>query len=113
MGEAGACAIQPHATNTLSSVDGGDDAWWWHAVIYQVYPRSFADGNGDGDGDIAGIRARLPHLVDLGVDGVWIAPWYPSPMADGGYDVSDFTGIHPMFGTIEEADALVREAHLT
>ncbi len=87
------------------------DAWWRHAVIYQIYPRSFADGNGDGEGDIAGIRARLPYLVDLKVDGIWISPWYPSPMADGGYDVSDFTGIHPMFGTIEEADALIREAH--
>ena len=90
-----------------------DDArtWWRHAVIYQVYPRSFADGNGDGDGDIAGIRAHLPYLVELGVDGIWISPWYPSPMADGGYDVSDFTGIHPMFGTIEEAGALISEAH--
>jgi alpha-glucosidase len=96
-----------------ASYVGGDasSGWWRQAVIYQIYPRSFADGNADGDGDIAGIRARLPYLVELGVDGIWIAPWYPSPMADGGYDVSDFTGIHPMFGTIEEADALVREAH--
>ncbi len=85
------------------------EAWWRHAVIYQVYPRSFADGNGDGDGDLAGLRARLPYLVDLGVDGIWMSPWYPSPMADGGYDVSDFTGIHPMFGTLAEADALLAE----
>jgi alpha-glucosidase len=85
------------------------EAWWRHSVIYQVYPRSFADGNGDGDGDLAGLRARLPYLVELGVDGIWMSPWYPSPMADGGYDVSDFTGIHPMFGTLEEADALLAE----
>ncbi len=89
----------------------GAGTWWRHAVIYQVYPRSFADGNGDGDGDIAGIRARLQYLAELGVDGIWISPWYPSPMADGGYDVSNFTGIHPMFGTIEQASALISEAH--
>ena len=92
------------------TIDGAG-TWWRHAVIYQVYPRSFADGNGDGDGDIAGIRARLQYLAELGVDGIWISPWYPSPMADGGYDVSDFTGIHPMFGTIEQAGALISEAH--
>ncbi len=71
---------------------GGE--WWRRAVIYQIYPRSFADASGDGEGDIAGMRARLPYLDDLGVDGIWISPWYPSPMADGGYDVSDFTR-HP------------------
>ncbi|RYP88410.1 alpha-glucosidase [Nocardioides guangzhouensis] len=85
--------------------------WWRHAVIYEVYPRSFADGNGDGEGDLAGLRARLPYLRDIGVDGIWIAPWYPSPMADGGYDVSDYTGIDPRYGTLDEADALIREAH--
>jgi alpha-glucosidase len=85
------------------------EAWWRHSVIYQVYPRSFADGNGDGEGDLAGLRARLPYLVELGVDGIWMSPWYPSPMADGGYDVSDFTDIHPMFGTLAEADALLTE----
>ena len=85
------------------------EAWWRHAVIYQVYPRSFSDGNGDGNGDLAGLRARLPYLVELGVDGIWMSPWYPSPMADGGYDVSDFTDIHPMFGTLKEADALLAE----
>ena len=88
-----------------------DISWWRHAVMYEVYPRSFADGNGDGDGDLAGLRARLPYLAELGVDGLWIAPWYPSPMADGGYDVSDFLAIHPMFGTLADADALLDEAH--
>ncbi|GAA3612847.1 glycoside hydrolase family 13 protein [Microlunatus ginsengisoli] len=90
---------------------GGDATWWRRSVIYQIYPRSFADANGDGDGDIAGMRRRLPYLVDLGVDGVWVSPWYPSPMADGGYDVSDFTGIHPMFGTIADADAFIADCH--
>jgi alpha-glucosidase len=89
----------------------GGGSWWPNAVVYEVYPRSFADGNGDGEGDLAGLRAHLPYLADLGVDGIWIAPWYPSPMADGGYDVSDLTGIHPMFGTIDDADAVIREAH--
>ncbi|MEU4624043.1 alpha-amylase family glycosyl hydrolase [Actinoplanes sp. NPDC023801] len=85
--------------------------WWRDAVIYQVYPRSFADGDGDGVGDIAGIRARLGHLRDLGVDAIWMSPWYPSPMADAGYDVSDFRDIDPVFGTLGEAEALIAEAH--
>ncbi|MEV4654782.1 glycoside hydrolase family 13 protein [Micromonospora sp. NPDC049301] len=85
--------------------------WWRGAVIYQVYPRSFADGNGDGIGDIAGIRSRLNHLSALGVDAIWFSPWYPSPMADAGYDVSDYRDIDPVFGTLAEAEALISEAH--
>ncbi len=85
--------------------------WWRSAVVYQIYIRSFADGDGDGVGDIAGIRARLSHLHDLGVDAVWINPWYPSPMADAGYDVSDYRAIEPAFGTAGEATALIAEAH--
>ncbi len=85
--------------------------WWRSAVVYQLYIRSFADGDGDGIGDIAGIRARLGHLRDLGVDAVWINPWYPSPMADAGYDVSDYRAIEPAFGTSAEAAALITEAH--
>jgi hypothetical protein len=85
--------------------------WWRDAVVYQIYIRSFADGNGDGIGDIAGIRDRLGYLHDLGIDALWINPWYPSPMTDGGYDVADYRGIEPMFGTIEEASALFEEAH--
>ena len=84
--------------------------WWRHAVIYQVYPRSFADGNGDGTGDLAGARARLPYLERLGVDAVWFTPWYVSPLADGGYDVADYRAIDPRFGTLEEAEAFIREA---
>jgi len=80
-------------------------------VVYQVYPRSFADGNGDGIGDLAGLRSRLGYLADLGVDAVWVSPWYPSPMKDAGYDVSDYRDIEPVFGTLAEAEAVVAEAH--
>jgi alpha-glucosidase len=85
--------------------------WWQDAVIYQVYPRSFADGDGDGIGDIDGIRAHLDHLCGLGVDAIWLCPWYPSPMADGGYDVADPRDIDPVFGTLAGAEALITEAH--
>src|SRR5881394_399511 len=78
-------------------------SWWRNAAIYQVYPRSFADGNGDGIGDLAGIRARLGYLAGLGVDAVWFNPWYASPMADAGYDVADYRAIDPLFGTLPEA----------
>jgi alpha-glucosidase len=86
-------------------------AWWQSGVIYQVYPRSFQDSNRDGVGDLPGILARLNHLVALGVDAVWISPIYPSPMADFGYDVADYTGIDPAFGTLADFDRLVAAAH--
>lgn len=87
------------------------DTWWRGAAIYQVYLRSFADGNGDGIGDLAGLRAKLPYLADLGIDAIWLNPWYPSPMADGGYDVADYRAIDPSFGTLAEAEAYIDEAH--
>jgi alpha-glucosidase len=87
------------------------DAWWRGAAIYQLYVRSFADGNGDGIGDLAGVRERLPYLAALGVDAIWFNPWYPSPMSDAGYDIADYRSIDPVFGTLAEAQALIGEAH--
>ncbi|HEV2345014.1 MAG TPA: glycoside hydrolase family 13 protein [Actinocrinis sp.] len=85
--------------------------WWRDAAIYQVYVRSFADGNGDGIGDLRGVRDRLDYIAGLGVDAIWLNPWYPSPMADAGYDIADFRDIDPVFGTLTDADALIAEAH--
>ena len=85
--------------------------WWESGVVYQIYPRSFMDSDGDGVGDLPGITSKLEYLRWLGIDAVWISPFYPSPMADFGYDVSDYTDVHPMFGTLEDFDALVEEAH--
>ena len=84
--------------------------WWRHAVVYQVYLRSFSDGDGDGTGDIAGLRLRLPYIRSLGVDAIWINPWYVSPLNDGGYDVADYRRIDPRFGTLEDAIGLIEEA---
>ncbi|MDR0788537.1 MAG: DUF3459 domain-containing protein [Gemmatimonadota bacterium] len=89
----------------------GQYQWWQRGIVYQVYPRSFQDSNGDGIGDLPGIITRLDHLRWLGVDAVWISPIYPSPMADFGYDVSDYTDIHPIFGTLDDFDRLIAEAH--
>ena len=89
---------------------GRDVPWWRRGVVYQVYPRSFADADGDGTGDVEGIRSRLPYLQRLGVDAIWISPWYPSPLNDGGYDVSDYRDIHPMFGTLADAERLLADA---
>ncbi|MGH3876747.1 MAG: glycoside hydrolase family 13 protein [Actinophytocola sp.] len=86
-------------------------SWWRGAAIYQVYVRSFADGDGDGTGDLAGVRSRLPYLADLGIDAIWFNPWYPSPMDDGGYDVADYRDIEPVFGSLAEAEKLIEEAH--
>jgi alpha-glucosidase len=86
------------------------DAWWQEGVLYQIYPRSYADSTGDGHGDLAGIRGRLDHLEWLGIDGIWLSPTMPSPNRDWGYDVSDYCGVHPDFGTLEDLDALVADA---
>ncbi|WP_328367474.1 glycoside hydrolase family 13 protein [Micromonospora zamorensis] len=92
----------PHAT---------EDDWWRSAVVYQVYVRSFADSDGDGVGDLQGIRQRLPYLRDLGVDALWLTPFYTSPMIDGGYDVADYRDVDPMFGTLADFDAMITDAH--
>ncbi|MER5948005.1 glycoside hydrolase family 13 protein [Streptomyces sp. NPDC001904] len=96
----------PSATTTREAAD-----WWRDAVIYQVYPRSFADSDADGTGDLEGIRRRLPYLKELGVDAVWLSPFYASPQADGGYDVADYRAVDPMYGTLLDADAVIRDAH--
>jgi alpha-glucosidase len=96
---------------TTAEPSAGADSWWRSAAIYQLYVRSFADGNGDGIGDLAGVRARLPYLAELGVDAIWFNPWYKSPMSDAGYDISDYREIEPVFGTLADADAVISEAH--
>ncbi|HET8591642.1 MAG TPA: glycoside hydrolase family 13 protein [Nakamurella sp.] len=88
-----------------------DRQWWRNAVVYQIYPRSFADGNGDGIGDLTGIAQRLPALADLGVDAIWLSPFYRSPQADAGYDVADYRDVDPLFGTLADFDALLDRAH--
>ena len=102
-----------HASTAVQPIAAARDEspWWRGAVIYQVYVRSFADGNGDGIGDLAGARSRLPYLRELGVDAVWLTPFYPSPMADGGYDVADYRDVDPVFGDLADFDALLADAH--
>ena len=96
----------------LAASARSDTAEWWRgAAIYQIYPRSFMDANGDGIGDLAGIASRLDYVADLGVDAIWISPFYTSPMKDFGYDVADYCGVDPIFGTLENFDALVARAH--
>lgn len=90
---------------------GAFEPWWKTGVVYQIYPRSFQDSNGDGIGDLPGIMQRLPYLSGLGIDALWISPFYPSPMADFGYDVADYVGVDPRFGTLEDFDALLAKAH--
>ncbi|MGA1117297.1 MAG: glycoside hydrolase family 13 protein [Candidatus Nanopelagicaceae bacterium] len=93
------------------TIPRGARPWWRDAVTYQIYIRSFADSNGDGKGDVEGIRSRLPYLKRLGIDAIWITPWYPSPQKDHGYDVSDYMDIEPDYGTLKEAELLIKEAH--
>jgi len=98
---------------SLMAVEFGSagSLWWQDACVYQLYLKSFSDGDADGVGDLSGLRAGLPYLRELGVDALWINPWYVSPMADGGYDVADYRDIDPLFGTLPEAEALIGEAH--
>ena len=92
-------------------MNSADAPWWTSAVVYQIYPRSFADSNGDGIGDLRGIASRLDHLERLGVDVLWLSPVYPSPQDDAGYDISDYQGIDPVFGTLADFDALLADVH--
>src|SRR6478752_636144 len=95
----------------VHAADRPDAAWWRQAVIYQIYPRSWADSDGDGIGDLPGITSRLEHLRDLGVDALWLSPFYTSPQADAGYDVADYRSVDPLFGTLADADAMIERAH--
>src|SRR4051794_15051506 len=88
-----------------------DPTWWRDAVVYQVYPRSFADGDGDGIGDFAGLIDRIPYLERLGVDAIWLSPFYPSALADGGYDVDDYRDVDPRIGTLAQFDEVVAASH--
>ena len=88
-----------------------DPDWWRGAVIYQIYPRSYQDSDGDGIGDLKGIATRLPHIAGLGADAIWISPFFTSPMKDFGYDVSDYCDVDPVFGSLSDFDALVARAH--
>jgi alpha-glucosidase len=101
----------PLTTQLIHPADSADAAWWRHAVIYQIYPRSWADASGDGIGDLPGITARLDHLKALGVDAVWFSPFYTSPQADAGYDVADYRNIDDLFGSLADADAMVAKIH--
>ena len=85
--------------------------WWRSAAFYQIYVRSFQDSNGDGIGDLQGIRSRIPYLQELGVDALWLTPFYPSPQADHGYDVANYVDVDPLFGTLADFDELVADAH--
>src|ERR671921_2420141 len=87
------------------------DLWWKSAVVYQIYPRSFADADGDGMGDLRGVIGHLDHIAGLGVDVIWLSPVYPSPQDDNGYDISDYQDIDPVFGSLEHFDTLVEQAH--
>ncbi|MBD9373828.1 alpha glucosidase [Rhizobium sp. ARZ01] len=98
-------------TTTNTALPAGDKDWWRGAVIYQIYPRSYQDTNGDGIGDLKGITQRLSYVASLGVDAIWISPFFTSPMKDFGYDVSDYEDVDPIFGTLEDFDALIAEAH--
>jgi len=101
---------QPPEPDPTQAPAAPDPRWWREAVVYQVYARSFADANGDGTGDLAGVLEHLPYLHELGIDAIWFSPWYPSPMADTGYDVADYRSIDPSLGTLEEAERVIAEA---
>ena len=103
--------MTPDLAKSIAPARSHASTWWKGAVIYQVYPRSFADSNGDGIGDLKGVTAHLDHISGLGCDGVWISPFFTSPMKDFGYDVADYRGIDPIFGTLADFDALIARAH--
>ena len=104
------CMLLPIVGASQNKLDAEGHQWWQHAVFYELYPRSFADSNNDGVGDLNGITAKLDYLKDLGVDAIWITPYFPSPQIDFGYDISDYENIDPMYGTLADFDRLMSEA---
>jgi len=111
-GELSGLVAQPLMTEQKSPPDTNVDRDWWRgSVIYQIYPRSFQDHNGDGIGDLVGITERLDYVADLGVDGIWLSPFFTSPMKDFGYDVSNYRDVDPIFGTLGDFDRLLEKAH--
>jgi alpha-glucosidase len=98
-------------TSTSTARPESDETWWRQASVYQIYPRSFADANGDGIGDLRGVTERVPYLASLGIEAVWLSPFYPSALADGGYDVDDYRDVDPKLGTLEDFDAMVQALH--
>src|SRR5918997_3429224 len=106
-----AAGQQPWSRPAPAQEQAAGQPWWRSAVVYEVYLRSFADGNGDGIGDLAGLRARLPYLEDLGVDAIWITPFYPTPDFDHGYDVTEYCDVDSRFGSLPDFDQLLAEAH--
>src|SRR3974390_1958409 len=103
------CCLLVSRPTLAQHTDPNGHPWWQHAVFYEVYPRSFADSNGDGIGDLNGITSKMGYLRDLGVDAIWITPCFPSPQVDFGYDVSDYENIDPMYGTLGDFDRMVAE----
>ena len=99
--------VEPQTSATSGTVE----PWWKGAAIYQIYPRSFADSNNDGIGDLPGITGKLDYVTSLGVDAIWLSPFFTSPMRDFGYDVADYCGVDPIFGTLADFDRLVERAH--
>lgn len=105
------CFYDPKWTNTLFGSRRIDKNWWKRTIVYQIYPRSFQDSNGDGIGDLKGIESRLEHFKWLKIGAIWLSPVYKSPMVDFGYDISDFKAIDPVFGTMDDFEDLIRAAH--
>src|SRR5437762_13875406 len=104
-------ALRTPTLSMLAPNTGAPSNWWQRGIVYQIYPRSFMDSNGDGTGDLPGVTSRLDYLQWLGVDAVWISPIFPSPMADFGYDVANYVDIDPIFGTLDDFNQLLNEAH--
>jgi len=104
-------STQHHPAHDHAADAAAGQPWWKGAAIYQIYPRSFADANGDGIGDLAGITRHLDHVASLNVDAIWLSPFFTSPMKDFGYDVADYCDVDPIFGTLADFDALIARAH--